>query len=278
MAHDAPANSKTHAYAKPRHPPRHRNPRARPGVARRPPGRCLLAEAPVLSAVAPVVAAVFASVAPAVDAVSDDHGTAEGGRQSVPQAAARRRTVRRWLLSQFLSHSPPSGAVHQCSLGWCLCSSRTVADAGERWPALLESVLGPVVEICVLPLESERFALPSSERQGHDPACAAGDGSPGCTCAAILTSTVRCRASDHRDRPGFPMAAARTCRAFRPVSPDHTWERSPRLILDNCHLRPLPPFPPRALNAHILRRRGGAHITRHGGSAQAAGTAPCRQA
>lgn len=142
MAHDAPANSKTHAYAKPRHPPRHRNPRARPGVARRPPGRCLLAEAPVLSAVAPVVAAVFASVAPAVDAVSDDHGTAEGGRQSVPQAAARRRTVRRWLLSQFLSHSPPSGAVHQCSLGWCLCSSRTVADAGERWPALLESVLG----------------------------------------------------------------------------------------------------------------------------------------
>jgi hypothetical protein len=46
------------------------------------------------------------------------------------------------LLSQFLSHSPPSGAVHQCSLGSCLRSSRTVADAGERGPALLESVLG----------------------------------------------------------------------------------------------------------------------------------------
>jgi hypothetical protein len=46
------------------------------------------------------------------------------------------------LLSQFLSHSPPSGTVHQCPLGSCLCSSRTVADGGERWPALLESVLG----------------------------------------------------------------------------------------------------------------------------------------
>src|SRR6516165_12419666 len=46
------------------------------------------------------------------------------------------------LLSQFLSHSSPSGTVHQCSLGWCLCSSRSVADAGERGPALLESVLG----------------------------------------------------------------------------------------------------------------------------------------
>src|SRR5262249_25528709 len=46
------------------------------------------------------------------------------------------------LLSQFLSHSFPSGTVHQRSLGSCLCRSRTVADGGERWPALLESVLG----------------------------------------------------------------------------------------------------------------------------------------
>ena len=46
------------------------------------------------------------------------------------------------LLSQFLSHSPPSWAVHHCSLRSCLCSSRTVADAGERGPTLLESVLG----------------------------------------------------------------------------------------------------------------------------------------
>lgn len=34
------------------------------------------------------------------------------------------------LLSQFLSHSPPSGAVHQCPHGSCSCDSRTVADAG----------------------------------------------------------------------------------------------------------------------------------------------------
>jgi hypothetical protein len=61
------------------------------------------------------------------------------GRRS---ADVLRRRGSRSLLSQFLSHSPPSGTVHQCSLGWCLRSSRTVADAGERWSALLESVLG----------------------------------------------------------------------------------------------------------------------------------------
>src|SRR5262249_27268263 len=44
--------------------------------------------------------------------------------------------------SQFLSHSPPSGAVRQCSLGSCSGRSRTVADAGEHRPTLLESVLG----------------------------------------------------------------------------------------------------------------------------------------
>jgi hypothetical protein len=45
-------------------------------------------------------------------------------------------------LSQFLSHSPPSGIVHRCSPRSCLRCSRTVTDAGERGPALLESVLG----------------------------------------------------------------------------------------------------------------------------------------
>ena len=45
-------------------------------------------------------------------------------------------------LSQFLSHSPPSGAVHRCSPSSCLRSSRTVADVGERRPTVLESVLG----------------------------------------------------------------------------------------------------------------------------------------
>jgi hypothetical protein len=46
------------------------------------------------------------------------------------------------LLSQFLSHSPPSGAVHQWPPQSWSGRSRTVADLGERWCALLESVLG----------------------------------------------------------------------------------------------------------------------------------------
>src|SRR5215468_4721785 len=81
-----------------------------------------------------------------------DGGSGTGARFSAQEIAStltRRRSsaVLPWsgppgLLSQFLSHSPPSGTVHQCSLGSCLGSSRTVADAGERGPALLESVLG----------------------------------------------------------------------------------------------------------------------------------------
>jgi hypothetical protein len=47
-------------------------------------------------------------------------------------------------LSQFLSHSPPSAAVHQRPPQSCSGRSRTVADCGERWPALLESVLPPM--------------------------------------------------------------------------------------------------------------------------------------
>src|SRR5262249_33967423 len=45
-------------------------------------------------------------------------------------------------LSQFVSHSPPSATERRRSPGSCLRSSRTVADTGERGPALLESVLG----------------------------------------------------------------------------------------------------------------------------------------
>jgi hypothetical protein len=47
------------------------------------------------------------------------------------------------LLSQFLSHSPPSGTVHQRPPRWCSGRWQTVADGGERWPTLLESVLVP---------------------------------------------------------------------------------------------------------------------------------------
>jgi hypothetical protein len=46
------------------------------------------------------------------------------------------------LWAQFWSHSSPSGTVHWRSPGSCLRSSRTVADSGERWSALLASVLG----------------------------------------------------------------------------------------------------------------------------------------
>jgi hypothetical protein len=56
--------------------------------------------------------------------------------------SGRARGPQRGALSQFLSHSSPSGTVHRCSPGSCLRSSRTAADAGERRPTLLESVLG----------------------------------------------------------------------------------------------------------------------------------------
>ena len=46
------------------------------------------------------------------------------------------------LLSQFLSHSSPSGAVHQRPPQSCSGRSRTAVDLGEPWSALLESVLG----------------------------------------------------------------------------------------------------------------------------------------
>ena len=46
------------------------------------------------------------------------------------------------LLSQFLSHSPLSVTVLRRPPQSCSGRSRTVADAGERWSALLESVLG----------------------------------------------------------------------------------------------------------------------------------------
>src|SRR6516225_6054936 len=81
------------------------------------------------------------------------------GRRS---AAALPRSEPPGLLSQFLSHSPPSGTVRQCPPRSCLCSSRTVADAGERRPTLLESVLGAT------PQEFESPILRHSELRKRD--------------------------------------------------------------------------------------------------------------
>ena len=67
------------------------------------------------------------------------------------------------LLSQFLSHSPASGAVHRRPPQSCSGRSRTVADACERWPALLESVLGAT------PQEFESPILRHPDLQEHRP-------------------------------------------------------------------------------------------------------------
>jgi hypothetical protein len=68
---------------------------------------------------------------------------------------------RAWAWAQFWSHSSPSGAVHRRSPGSCLRSSRTVAAAGERWSALLESVLGAT------PQEFESPILRHADLQKH---------------------------------------------------------------------------------------------------------------
>ena len=47
---------------------------------------------------------------------------------------------RLWSLSQFVSHSPPSAAVHRRPRSACPGWSRMLADGGERWCAVLESV------------------------------------------------------------------------------------------------------------------------------------------
>jgi hypothetical protein len=68
-------------------------------------------------------------------------------RQEIASTLTERRSsavlLRRGLpslLSQFLSHSSPSGAVHRRPPRSGLRRSRTVTDGGERGPALLESV------------------------------------------------------------------------------------------------------------------------------------------
>ena len=91
-----------------------------------------------------------------------DRLDAHGHRSSDVLPRSRRPS----LLSQFLSHSPASGAVHQRPPRSCSGRSRTVAAIGERWSALLESVLGAPqgpgkVEIC--PGLSQQLRWPRSQ-------------------------------------------------------------------------------------------------------------------
>jgi len=65
-------------------------------------------------------------------------------------------------------------------------SSRTVADAGERWPALLESVLGAT------PREFEsRFLRHPLTRQYANPGHAFGLGSQGCVVSFVVSFVLR---------------------------------------------------------------------------------------
>ena len=64
-------------------------------------------------------------------------------------------------LSQFLSHSSPSAAVRRRPPESCSGRSRTVTDAGERGPALVESVLGAT------PREFESRILRNADQGKH---------------------------------------------------------------------------------------------------------------
>ena len=86
---------------------------------------------------------------PAVDGCPPRPGPGPGAAptRSPPRSpgALRGRAAPWWAAWPLVSVSvsfTPSGTVHRCSPRSCLRSSRTVADAGERGPALLESVLG----------------------------------------------------------------------------------------------------------------------------------------
>src|SRR5580700_7573669 len=64
------------------------------------------------------------------------------GPSTSKSGGARSRHGTRSGWAQFWSHSRPSGGVHRRSRDSHLGRSRTVATGGERWSALLESVLG----------------------------------------------------------------------------------------------------------------------------------------
>jgi hypothetical protein len=57
-----------------------------------------------------------------------------------PPGREHRDQWRPWSLSQFVSHSPPFAGVHRRPRSACPRWSRTLADGGERWHAVLESV------------------------------------------------------------------------------------------------------------------------------------------
>jgi hypothetical protein len=84
-------------------------------------------------------------------------------RYSVQRLARHTRGSRPWpqAWAQFWAHSSMYGAVHRWSPGSCSRGSRTVADAGERWSTLLESVLGAT------PQEFESPILRHADLQEH---------------------------------------------------------------------------------------------------------------
>jgi hypothetical protein len=122
-----PAATAHHHHSRPVHPAVTTHPRSRPPRPPTPP--------------VPSRRATAATKTPTTTAAPPTAtGISTLTRPRSPEALFRKRPPS--LLSQFLSHSLPSGTVHRCSPRSCLGRSRTAADAGERWPALLESVLG----------------------------------------------------------------------------------------------------------------------------------------
>ena len=124
-----------------------------------------------------------------------------------PPASGRRAVPRGRAWAQFWAHSPPSAAVHQRSQWACLRTSRTVADIGERWSALLESVLGAT------PREFESRILPSSDQAIHQTGHTACLTLQSCVVSYIQTyhhksvklalcPSARHNVANHADRPG----------------------------------------------------------------------------
>jgi len=125
------------------------------------------------------------------------------------------------LWAQFWSHSPASGTVHERPPRSSSGRSRTVADLGERWCALLESVLasqrGNHGDATGLGLE-ERLPQRAWPCAGSH----SGSHSPSCICVhrRVLAD------ADQAERPAWPFLDGDPCswkaegRRFDPA-PDH---------------------------------------------------------